>query len=310
MTVNKNTLNGALLTLAELMETNLQAMGVSDADMSNGLMTLADKVLDVEPSVSGLGLDTSMVLTSSEELVNELTSLNLIAVLSASYDDTTQTNVDLNGVLTGATIIFKDGEDNIVGTDITDSDGTATCTVTGITEDTDFQAVFQNSTNFDGCSSNTVSVEYGLVVYYDDCSGNYSNLWGTNPTYTTYAGYPCIYNNKGLGNIPTSASNVMIEFDMYPTGSWGGLDVRDSSSCFVFLRNRGQSVNDHSALISPIVPSAWTSYKLILNNGSVELYQNGSLIGQTTRAVNGQIYFTGGSSSYPYYLKEIRITEL
>lgn len=158
---NETTLNGALLTLGELMETNLKSMGVSDADASNGLMTLAEQVLDVEPSVSGMdGLSLSLSLSSDKNKVSVGESLTLTSILSVSYDDTSITNVDLTGVITGATITFKDiANDTLLGTGVTDITGTATLTFnTNFNEDTDIRAFFNGTDNFDSCNSPICSV--------------------------------------------------------------------------------------------------------------------------------------------------------
>ena len=48
--MENNTLNEALKNLGELMATNLSAMGALSANASDGLTTLAGKILDVEPS--------------------------------------------------------------------------------------------------------------------------------------------------------------------------------------------------------------------------------------------------------------------
>lgn len=149
------------------------------------------------------------------------------------------------------------------------------------------------------------------ISYYDDCSGNYSSLWKTNPTYTTYGGYNCLYNNKSLGAIPTSVTNVQIEFDMYPHRSWGGIDVRSADGkCLVFYRNSGQTVNDHGAIVSPKLSQSWHSIKTVINNGSFQCFVDNASVGTGTYNVTGPLYFEGGSNNYPFYLKEIRITEL
>lgn len=67
--MENNTLNGALENLGELMATNLSAMGVVSANASDGLTTLVGKILDVEPSINGLNLDTSITLHSSESTI-------------------------------------------------------------------------------------------------------------------------------------------------------------------------------------------------------------------------------------------------
>ena len=66
MVNDTTTLNGALSELGETMADNLFSMGVIDADASDGLTTLANKILNIEPSISGLDLDTSLTIHSSE----------------------------------------------------------------------------------------------------------------------------------------------------------------------------------------------------------------------------------------------------
>lgn len=80
--MGNNTLDEALKNLGELMATNLSAMGALSANASDGLTTLAGKILDVEPSINGLNLDTSITLQSSESTI---TTGNTIR-LSASFE--------------------------------------------------------------------------------------------------------------------------------------------------------------------------------------------------------------------------------
>ena len=116
---DKNTLNGALMKLGETMAGNLEAMGVTDASPANGLTTLAGRILDVKPSIKGLNLDTSLVITTTQEIIGLGESIILTSTLRASYDDTTVVDVDLSGVLTGATVKFYNGT-TLLGTAITD----------------------------------------------------------------------------------------------------------------------------------------------------------------------------------------------
>ena len=123
--MGNNTLDEALKNLGELMATNLSAMGALSANASDGLTTLAGKILDVEPSINGLNLDTSITLQSSESTITTGNTIRLSATLKASYDDTNITNVDLEGVLTGATVQFLNGS-TVLGTGVTNSNGVAT----------------------------------------------------------------------------------------------------------------------------------------------------------------------------------------
>lgn len=309
---NNPTLMNTLYNFGETLTTNLESMGVTDIDNSDGLTYLANKILDIEPSVSGLNLTTSLTCESSDETVYGNNSFTLTSTLTVSYDDTTQENVDLSGVLTGAIIEFYDNDDNLQGQSVTDNTGTASITISSISEETTYYAIFNGTNNFNDCESSTITVEYSqLKVYYDDCSGAYSSLWTTNPSYTTYGGYPCIYNNKALGQLPTNNANVMIEFGLRPTNSWGGLDFGDQSTNFCFFRNSGQTTNDHSAICSPLLSDTWHSVKIIVNNGNVQIWVDNNKQCEFNRdSVSTPLRFWGGSSSYPCYLKEITITEL
>lgn len=122
MTNDTTTLNGALAELGELMASNLVTKGVSNADASDGLTTLANKILLVSGGGSGVSLTIDVDLALSSNSISYGQSVNLIATLTASYDGA---SVDLSGVLQGATITFKNGNVTI-GTATTNSNGVAT----------------------------------------------------------------------------------------------------------------------------------------------------------------------------------------
>ena len=155
------TLNGALTELGETMAGNLNDMGVSSADPSDGLTTLAGKILDIEPSINGLELNTNIDIdASSNEIFNGQTVL-FTALLSASYDDESVVNVDLSGVLTGATVQFRIGN-TVIGTGVTDNNGVATYSHTFDSMGSyDVVAVFAGTENFDEVSSSSVTVTVG-----------------------------------------------------------------------------------------------------------------------------------------------------
>ena len=161
MTNDTTTLNGALTELGETLADNLVSMGVLDAEAGDGLTTLAGKILDIEPSIGGLDLDTAITLSSSSASISYGQSVVLTSKLTASYDDETLVNVDLSGVLTGATVLFKEGN-TTVATGITDVNGVATATVSSLSAGTHtLKAVFEGTDNFNECESSTVSVVVG-----------------------------------------------------------------------------------------------------------------------------------------------------
>lgn len=161
MTNDISTLNGALNELGETLADNLSQMGVDDAVASDGLTTLANKILDIEPSVAGLELSTSIDCNVSSNKILLGQSVVFSATLSASYDDTSIEDIDISGVLTGATVLFKTSGGVILGSGVTDVNGVATYTHTF--EDMGSIVVhteFGGSTNFNSCiSQNDVTVE-------------------------------------------------------------------------------------------------------------------------------------------------------
>ena len=132
------TLNGALQELGKTMASNLVTKGVSGATASDGLTTLAGKILNV-PSGGGVSLTTSILLTSDK--VSTEDDATLTCLLSAEYNDPTSADMDMKGVIKNATVTIKDGNDNTIGTCITDSDGIGTYNVS-ISSTTTFYATF------------------------------------------------------------------------------------------------------------------------------------------------------------------------
>ena len=142
---------------------NLESMGV-EASSSDGLTTLAGKILDIEPSVSGLDLDTALTCTASSSTVTVNDSITLTATLTASYDDETLVNVDLSGVLQNATIKFYEGN-TLKGTATTNSSGVATYTYTPTTSGSKtVKAVFDGTDNFQDCESSSVSITVNKIT--------------------------------------------------------------------------------------------------------------------------------------------------
>lgn len=151
-------LSETYLSRKKLLANNLKSMGVSSVDETNGLTTLINAVLNIEPSIGGLDLDTSLVITTTQESIGLGESIILTSTLRASYDDTTVVDVDLSGVLTGATVKFYNGT-TLIGTGITDLNGIATYTYTpSQLGNFTFHTVFEGTENFTNCTSNNVNI--------------------------------------------------------------------------------------------------------------------------------------------------------
>ena len=151
-------LSETYLSRKKLLADNLKSMGVSSVDETDGLTTLINAVLNIEPSIGGLNLNTSLVITTTQEIIGLGESIILTSTLRASYDDTTVVDVDLSGVLTGATVKFYNGT-TLLGTSITDLNGIATYTYTpSQLGNFTFHTVFEGTENFTNCNSNNVNV--------------------------------------------------------------------------------------------------------------------------------------------------------
>lgn len=107
-------LNSSLQTLGQLMATNLQSKGVT-ANASDGLTTLANKILQVGPTPIGYNLE----LTSDK---------NILSFYDNDNCTLTATLLDSNGNgVSGEEIVFK-ANGGVLGTVITGDNGVAQCT--------------------------------------------------------------------------------------------------------------------------------------------------------------------------------------
>ena len=107
-------LNSSLQTLGQLMATNLQSKGVT-ANASDGLTTLANKILQVGPTPIGYNLE----VTSDK---------NILSFYDGEHCVLTATLLDSNGNgVSGEEIVFK-ANGGLLGTVITGDNGVAQCT--------------------------------------------------------------------------------------------------------------------------------------------------------------------------------------
>ena len=236
-----NTLNGALMELGETMARNLEAMGVTDANPNDGLTTLAGRILNVEPSIKGLNLDTSLVITTTQEIIGLGESIILTSTLRASYDDTTVVDVDLSGVLTGATVKFYNGT-TLIGTSITDLNGIATYTYTpSQLGNFTFHTVFEGTENFTNCNSSNVNItvinaptslvlqaDKSILSHYDNDNCTLTaTLYDNNNT--PMEGLSVVFKNGDivLATITTDSSGVA----EYTYNSQGVGDVTITAEC-------------------------------------------------------------------------------
>lgn len=178
MTNDTTTLNGALQELGETMADNLVSMGVTGASASDGLTTLAGKILNIAPSVGGITPTVSITITTpTSPGVGD--NVILSATVNADYDDTSLTDVDLKGYLQGATLTWKEGNTTL-GTSVSDANGVATYTINNITSGTHtYTAIFDGTGTDYESATGTISIT--PTSYIVDISGmtDQSSEFGT-----------------------------------------------------------------------------------------------------------------------------------
>lgn len=275
---DKNTLNGALMKLGETMAGNLEAMGVTGVSPDDGLTTLAGRILDVEPSIKGLNLDTSLVITTTQEIIGLGESIILTSTLRASYDDTTVVDVDLSGVLTGATVKFYNGT-TLLGTAITDLNGIATYTYTpSQLGNFTFHTVFEGTENFTNCNSNNVNItvinaptslvleaDKSILSHYDNDNCTLTaTLYNNNNT--PMEGLGVVFKNGDivLATITTNSSGVA----EYTYNSQGVGDVTITAECMNLQET--YSIQDCSYYNTTEVTRSSTNGSTIYDNNLIQ----------------------------------------
>ena len=153
-------------------------MGVTGASASDGLTTLAGKILNIAPSVGGITPTVSITITTptSPGVGNNVI---LSATVNADYDDTSATDVDLKGYLQGATLTWKEGN-TVLGTSVSDVNGVATYTINNITSGTHtYTAIFDGTGTDYESATGTISIT--PTSYIVDISGmtDQSSEFGT-----------------------------------------------------------------------------------------------------------------------------------
>ena len=245
-------LSETYLSRKKLLADNLKSMGVSSVDETDGLTTLINAVLDIEPSIGGLDLDTSLVITTTQEIIGLGESIILTSTLRASYDDTTVVDVDLSGVLTGATVKFYNGT-TLLGTAITDLNGIATYTYTpSQLGNFTFHTVFEGTENFTNCNSSNVNItvinaptslvlqaDKSILSHYDNDNCTLTaTLYDNNNT--PMEGLSVVFKNGDivLATITTDSSGVAT----YTYNSQGVGDVTITAECMNLVQT--YSVSD------------------------------------------------------------------
>ncbi len=176
MTNDTTTLHGALAELGELIASNLVAMGVTDAEPSDGLTSLAQKILNITPTLTGVELSTSIDCNSDVQSITSYQNISIEGTLTATYDDIKNTNVDLNGFLQGATVKVYNSN-TLLGTAITNALGqyTFTYTPTG-NQDLVIHVGFDGTDDYESCQSSNINIHIVIITSLSNANFNDSTL--------------------------------------------------------------------------------------------------------------------------------------
>lgn len=273
-----NTLKEALENLGESMATNLRSKGVT-ANASDGLTTLANKILQVEPTPIGYNLK----LTSDKNILSFYD--NEYCVLTATVTDNTGVGVS------DMQVVFKK-EGTILGSVMTNSDGVAEYT-------------YQST----GVGDVTITAEgMNLTETYtlEDC--NYYSKTGTTliQTDSTDTSYP-----SGITYHHEGTEKYMIEFDFTMKTTfrfyYASTEVtlkgdqqdygygfsRDASGNFV-ISTRSRTTSN-STYTTGLADGEERRIKMIIDGTTVSFYDNGNLIKTQTNTwltTNPPAYFS------------------
>ena len=143
--MTNNSLSEDIYAVGQLMADNLNTVGVSDADVDDGLTTLANKILNASPT------KINTVLTLDTPLV----------VYTDKFTVTGTLETALGNSIANATIqlIWNDGSEHIA-TGTTDSNGVFSFTSTdpASVSSYSFQLFFAGNTNYNASNSSVVNV--------------------------------------------------------------------------------------------------------------------------------------------------------
>lgn len=196
---------------------------------------------------------------------------------------------------------------------LTDSNGQASVTYNGQgAGDVTITATYKSK-------QATCNISDYPAIYIDNCDGTQKQIFTTTAeggtyktfSYTTYQGYQCLNHNTNFGWYPPSNSgNMLIEFDMYPRGSWGGTSIKGANGTRLVWYMQGSQYNDMNYQIAVKVPSQWNKCKILIQDGVVTAWLNDNQIGQITTTVTHPLVDEMGSGTNPCYIKNLKIIEL
>ena len=207
-----STLNGALEQLGITMAENLVTMGVSDADPSDGLTTLAGKILDIGPSPT---VDSLTLVKSAGKQI--LSYADSGATPETEYCTLTATALDSNNQgVSGQSVVFKVGT-TTVATETTDSNGEASYTYTSQgSGDVVLSAE---------CSSLIQTYSVQDCLYYDDASTDKHSNWDTTDSTDTIS-YDSTNKHYILTKTTSGDSFIKLTDSIIPSNAKIEFDIR------------------------------------------------------------------------------------
>ena len=346
MTNDTSTLDGALQELGELMAANLTTQGVT-ASPSDGLTTLAGKILDIQSG--GGGVPCYKVEFTSDSW----TYTDYDWTTSAHYTEL-EVYLQYQYEPFAGTVTITDGTNSWNVN--TDSNGIGNLTVKNISaSSTTFTASYTNTTAtstvkkstfhlIDSCSSDNVSTNYdtSVVTYkgnsgspacqlsYDSGMGCYK-IAATNTSTSYYSMIPIkatydktdyiaeikIYDNKRSSN--SECGLFVKDRTSTATNTYGvGADMNDYANNF-YVRRQSQASTSTSvttASSETLAQQTWYMLRLEVNDTGIHAQwynPSGTLIGENsyTQSISNKslgIWLRGGSAANTtYYIKELKI---
>lgn len=260
------------MELGELMADNLVTQGVTNADASDGLTTLANKILDIQTGGSCYHIEFSEASYTAFG-----GSATLEIYLQESYAPKSGASVTVTG------------SDGSVYNSITNSSGIASVTVSNITAETTFTASYSNV-------SDTATVTVQTYIYQSDMTtddGNWtkSSSSGMSITYSTdgctVKGTTSSDRTYNLSSSITLPTNFVVEYDItaYALGAYNNSTefvVHNSKILFENTKLCIRSMDYNYDITNMDIPATPIQIKVEVNNGTISTYVNGSLFGTSS----------------------------
>jgi len=278
--------NSTYLAVKENVVDNLSSMGV-EASMDDGMTTLANKILDVEPTIVVDNFDMDLTLSANSTSVFVGDTVTLSAHLTASYDTE---EVDLTGDLQNATVSFYENN-TLLGSSTTNSSGVATYNYTTVNDtDLTFTASFDGTENFDDAESNTVNVSVDEMPEFTDDNYLEFIVHGSSVSISGGLAYDTAYATNSVidyGDGTIERNSTGIDF-----GRWGTYTYEESGTYLVKIYTENPSIpiqfgSNNMAFSDSVVAVKFTN--VALNWDDPIVFKN------CTKLKDVQLYWTGNN---------------